>query len=63
MKSFEKLIKKFNKMNPDYTAELDKIDSYKGYYKVYISDNTDTATYYFTSCRDFTSWMNGVVLE
>lgn len=63
MKSFEKLIKKFNRLNPDYIAELDKTDSCRGCYKVYISYRTVTSTYYFVSCRDFISWMNGVVLD
>lgn len=64
MKTMQKLIEKFNKQNPNHTAELDTFDSYRGYYKVYIgrSDWWDYSTLTFKSCKEFKEWMDGVVL-
>ena len=65
MKTMHKLIAKFKRMYPEYDAYLDPIDSYKGNYRVAITEPVLdlTAWYTFTSCREFNEWINGVVLD
>lgn len=64
MKTMETLIRRFNRRNaPTYRASLDPIDSYPGYYVVYVSDPVCVARYSFKSCRDFREWMDGVSLD
>ena len=62
MKTMQKLVDRFNKMNPDYHAEL---DSWEQKYTVYITEPVCgiTGRYVFKSCREFDEWMKGVVLE
>ncbi|MCR5566022.1 MAG: hypothetical protein K6F61_04160 [Clostridiales bacterium] len=64
MKTMEKLCKRFNRMNPCYHAELDWINSYKGWYTVIIESEYEyPAHYHFPTCNDFKDWINGVVLD
>ena len=65
MKTMEKLIARFNKMHPDYSAELVDYESRPGWYVVFITNDyfTVSARYYFSSCKDFRGWMDGVVLD
>ena len=65
MKTMEKLCRRFEKLFPNYAADLDTIDSHKGYYKVCIFDLEFNLPYWhiFTSCRDFREWMDGVVMD
>ena len=63
MKTMQKLCKKFNRMFPSYCADLDEFNSSLGYYRVVILD-LNTLTYYpryFTSTRDFNSWINDIL--
>jgi len=59
MKTMQKLIAQWNRIHPGYPAELDRIDSHKGWYVVYIAG----CRRYFDSCRDFRDWMHGVVID
>jgi len=66
MKTMEKLVKRFNRLFGDafYTAELDWMSSYPGWYTVDITDPLGMSTrYHFHTCKDFREWMDGVVLE
>lgn len=65
MKTIPKLIKKFKRIYPDYDAWFDKDFSYKGYYRVVITEPVLhlTSDYIFSTCRDFNEWINGVVLD
>ena len=64
MKTMEKLIKRFNRNNPGYMAELDWQDSYPGYYTVWITNTFGlSARYHFRTCKEFREWMDGVVLD
>ena len=65
MKTIQKLIKKFKRMYPDYDAWLDPIDSYKGNYHIAITEPVCglTSWHYFSTCREFNEWINGVVLD
>lgn len=65
MKTMEKLCRRFEKLNPGYKAELDKISSYVGWYIIYITEPVcgTTSTYYATGCREFKEWMDNVVLD
>lgn len=65
MATMEKLIRRFNKMNPAYKAELDWIDSYEGWYTVVITEPEYgiPAHYHFNSCKEFRDWMDNVVLD
>ena len=64
MKTMAKLIRRFNRMTPDYKAEL-CTDSWEPRYTVYITEPVCgmVSRYVFTSCRDFREWMDGVVLD
>jgi len=64
MKTMEKLIARFNRMHPDYLAEL-CTDSWEPKYTVYITEPVLglVSRYVFDSCREFSEWMNGVVLD
>ena len=59
------LCKSFEKLAPDYTAELDTIESYDGYWVVYITNKETkmSARYVFESAEDFVAWGNGVVFD
>ena len=64
MNTMEKLCRRFEKLFPGYAADLDDINSYRGYYRVCIV--TPDNNYYwhlFTSCKDFRDWMNGVTID
>ena len=65
MATMEKLIRRFNKMNPAYKAELDWHSSYDGFYTVVIKEPVYgiPATYHFRTCKEFREWMDGVVLD
>lgn len=65
MKTMQKLCKRFERIHPGYKAELDTMESYRGWYVIYITEPVLglTSTYYATSCREFRDWMNGVVLD
>ena len=64
MKTMERLIKRFNRMYPDYKAELCK-DSWEPEYTVYITEPVCglVSRYVFPTCRAFREWMAGVVLD
>ena len=64
MSTMEKLVKRFNRMNPDYIAELCE-DSWEPEYTVYITEPVCglTARYVFGSCKEFKEWSDGVVLD
>lgn len=64
MKTIINLIRKFNRKNPHHTAVLDSFESYKGCYRICISDNEfDLSSWYiFKSCKDFSEWMDNVIL-
>lgn len=64
MKTIRKLCKRFNKISPNYSVHLDEIESYNGYYKLFIADENGIGSWYiFASCKEFSEWMNGVILE
>ena len=65
MKTMEKLVRRFNRLNPDYHAELEWRDSYPGWYAVYITEPVCglTSIYHFSTCAEFREWMDGVVLD
>ena len=52
MKTIERLVKRFNRVYPDY-------------YVIYITEPVCglTSRHTFTTCRDFGDWINGVVLD
>ena len=63
--TMERLIKRFNRLNPDYHAELDWLSSYAGFYTVDITEPVCglTSRYHFHTCAEFREWMDGVVLD
>ena len=66
MKTFRKLVKRFEKLHPNYECWFDELESFRGSYKVCITDKHILqlpAYYSFESCRDFREWMDGVVLD
>lgn len=65
MKTMQKLCRQFERLFPEYCAELDEMESHKGYYRVCIIDlhNNLWSWHIFTSCMDFSEWMHGVVLD
>ena len=65
MKTMEKLVNRFNRMNPDYHACFHPEWSYRGYYVVYITEPVCglSSRYEFQSCKEFREWMEGVVLD
>jgi hypothetical protein len=64
MKTFRKLVSRFEHMYPDYEIFFDETESYSGFYRVCISDNIVgiPAWYTFRTCVDFREWMNEVIL-
>lgn len=64
MSTMEKLVARFNRLNPDYIAEL-CTDSWELPNTVYITEPVCglTSRYVFDSCRDFKDWMDGVILD
>lgn len=57
MKTMEKLIRRFNRLNPDCNAELDWLSSYEGFYTVYITDPLGmTHLFRFRTCAEFREW-------
>ena len=64
MKTMERLVKRFNRMYPDYKAELSR-DTWEPRYSVYITEPVCgiTSRYIFHSCREFMEWMGDVVLD
>ena len=64
MKTMNKLILRFNRMHTNYSAYLDKIESYIGCYRVCITDNEYNLSswYIFSTCKEFYEWMKGVAL-
>ncbi len=65
MKTMEELCRRFSKLHPGYEAYLDKLQTYPGYYRVYIYDSdSKLGTWYsFASGKEFKEWSDGVVLE
>ena len=66
MKTMEKLLSQFNRNHRNHRAELDTINSYKGYYRICISSFYPfslSSTYTFYTCKEFSDWMKGVVLD
>ena len=64
MAMVKRLVKRFNRLNPGYTAEIYDLESYRGCYRVYITDDAYgiTSEYIFATAREFREWINGVVL-
>lgn len=58
------LCKRFHDLHNGFSAELDGIESYDGYWVIYITDEEYelTSRYVFTSPEEFKEWMEGVVL-
>ena len=65
MKTMQKAIKDFNRKHDPYNqAQLDKINSRKGYYRIAIYDDWGfRTTYTFPSVSDFKEWALNVVFE
>lgn len=65
MKTMNELCKRFGRLHPGYDAYLDKLQSYKGYYRVYIyNQERDLGSWYtFATGREFKEWTDGVILE
>ena len=68
MKTMEILCTRFSRIHPGYTAYLNKIESYHGYYKIVIYSPVDLPInipfeYTFRSCREFSEWMHGVIMD
>lgn len=64
MKTMMNLCKFFHKLHNGFSAELDTIESYDGYYVVYITDEEFelSTRYVFESAEEFIHWANNVVL-
>ena len=65
MKTFRKLMTRFERMHKGYHVFLDTFSSYRGNYQVAITDpDTHFPTYYtFISCDDFRVWMDNVIFD
>ena len=68
MKTFRKLCKRFEKIHPGYSVWFAGLESCKGYYRIAISDERDELNNipyytYFTSCKEFSEWMDNVILD
>ena len=65
MKTMKKLVARFNRLNPDYEAWFDEMESYPGYYRIAITEPVCglTSFYTFKTAQDFRAWMDGVVLD
>ena len=68
MKTMERLCKRFNRIHKPYTATLNTLDSYRGYYRVCIANKIsdffdDTCYYTFRSCAEFREWIDGVIMN
>lgn len=66
METMRKLVERFNRRHQHYRAFLDEINSYSGWYIIHISDYPNcfhSCMYRFSSCKEFSEWMKGVVLE
>lgn len=65
MKTIPKLIRKFMRLHPEYEAWFDEMGSYKGYYRIAITEPVLhlTSDHIFFTCREFEEWINGVVLD
>lgn len=64
MKTMESLCSRFSRIHPGYSAYLDPICSYPGFYNICI-DSPDgfPCWYIFRSCREFSEWMHGVIMD
>ena len=64
MKTMEKLCRKFERIHPGYLADLCN-DNYEPRYTVFITEPVLglVSRYVFETCRDFSEWINGVVLD
>ena len=64
MKTIRKLCARFARLYPDYEIYFDEMESYKGYYIIYITEPVLklTSRNIFESCRDFAEWTNRIVL-
>ena len=63
METMKKLCRYFERLHPGYTARLNEIDSYRGWYGVYVtSPEGYTSEYWATGTREFREWAKGVVL-
>ena len=64
MKTMQRLVKRFNRLNPDYHASFHPEWQDTSEYAVWISGPDGTsARYTFATCRAFREWMDGVVLD
>ena len=64
MKTMEKLIKRFERLHPDYEAHFNDWESCPGYYVIFITQHgLWPAEYIFSTLKDFREWMDGVVLD
>ena len=64
MNAMNALCNYFHDMHNGFSATLNDIDSYDGYYVVYVTDEEYelTSRYTFDSAEDFKAWIDGVVL-
>ena len=65
MKTMRRLCRYLERVHPGYIAELSEPESYRGWYKIYITEPMRglTSEYYATGCREFREWIDGVVLD
>lgn len=65
MKTMKKAIEDFNRKHEPYNhAQLDKINSRRGYYRVAIYDDWGfRTTFAFPRVSDFEAWVRNVVFE
>ena len=65
MKTIPKLIRRFKRLYPEYEAWFDEVCSYKGCYRIAITEPVLhlTSDYIFSTCQEFEEWIDGVVLE
>lgn len=65
MKNVERVARRFNTLYADagIHATVDTLESYDGYYKIYVDDNGFTTMYAFTDAQDFADWAFNVVFD
>ena len=67
MKTMGMLCKRFARIHPGSSAELDELGSYPGYYRICVETKSPGAgtlyTWYtFKTCKEFKEWSEGVIL-
>ena len=64
MATVKRLVKRFNRLHPGFTAEIYDLESYRGCYRVYITDDVYdvTSEYIFATARELREWIDNVVL-